>query len=168
MFPISTTRGQWWLHRCLVFLEALRVWEQSWWVTTCWSQPSWSGSWLAWGTGAPIPGDTRAAFHYCSWGSLTKEVHQSKNWIDLHFFRHLFSEVTVMDVLFSIARREWIFHYLSVIKRKQSQGDMNIRKMNVWYWGVLCLFVLVLSLYHSAGQWRCFKYDCKPVDPTTG
>lgn len=84
------------------------------------------------------------------------------------FFRHLFAEVTVMDVLFFIARREWILHYLSVIKIKQSQGNMNIRKMNVWYWGVLCLFVLVLSLYHSAGQWRCFKYDCKPVGPTTG
>lgn len=47
------------------------------------------------------------------------------------FFRHLFAEVTVMDVLFFIARREGILHYLSVIKIKQSQGNMNIRKMNV-------------------------------------
>ncbi len=58
VFSVWTSRGQWWLQRCLVFLEAPRVWAQSCWTTITWSQANWSGSWLTWKTDA-LPSDTR-------------------------------------------------------------------------------------------------------------
>lgn len=53
-FFVWTSRGQCFLHHCLVFPKALRVWEESCRATASWSQANWRVSFSPWETDAPL------------------------------------------------------------------------------------------------------------------